>query len=145
MLLVLVGGAAGLLQQGLDNQVAIPGTESQEALDRLAATFPQVSGASAQVIVVAPDGDSVNEEPMRSAITEGVDALGDVSQVEVVTSPYDDLMPASVSDDERATLDRWARAQDTVPWFRYETADATNDPGDLTEAVGDASPGARGR
>ena len=47
-------------------------------------------------------------------------------------------IPAARSpDDERATLDRWARAQDSVPWFRYETADATNDPGDLTEAVGD--------
>jgi hypothetical protein len=44
---------------------------------------------------------------------------------------------AKTPDDERATLDRWARTQDTVPWFRYETADANNDPGDLTEAVGD--------
>jgi hypothetical protein len=44
---------------------------------------------------------------------------------------------AKTPDDERVTLDRWARAQDTVPWFRYETPDATNDPGDLTEAVGD--------
>ncbi|MFD7309350.1 MMPL family transporter [Promicromonospora sp. NPDC059942] len=102
--LVLVGGAAGLLQQGLDNQVSIPGTESQEALDRLAATFPQVSGASAQVIVVAPDGGTINDDAMRTAIEDGVADLEDVSQVEVVTSPYDDLMPASVSDDERATL-----------------------------------------
>lgn len=44
---------------------------------------------------------------------------------------------AKTPDDERPTLDKWARMQDTVPWFRYETADATNDPGDLTEAVGD--------
>jgi RND superfamily putative drug exporter len=102
--LVLVGGAAGLLQQGLDNAVTIPGTESQEALDRLATTFPQVSGASAQVIVVAPEGESIKDEPMRSAITDGVEALEDVSQVEVVTSPFDKQMPASVSDDERATL-----------------------------------------
>jgi RND superfamily putative drug exporter len=102
--LVLVGGAAGLLQQGLSNEVTIPGTESQEALDRLATTFPQVSGASAQVIVVAPEGESIEDEPMRSAITDGVEALEDVSQVEVVTSPYDEQMPASVSDGERATL-----------------------------------------
>nr|BFF19870.1 hypothetical protein GCM10025730_33910 [Promicromonospora thailandica] len=102
--LVLVGGAAGLLQQGLDNQVSIPGTESQAALDRLAATFPQVSGASAQVIVVAPEGGTINDGAMRSAIEDGVENLGDVSQVEVVTSPFDDQMPASVSDDERATL-----------------------------------------
>ena len=102
--LVLVGGAAGLLQQGLDNQVSIPGTESQEALDRLAATFPEVSGASAQVIVVAPEGASVKDEPLRAAITDGVEAIGDVSQVAAVTSPFDEQMPASVSDDERATL-----------------------------------------
>ena len=102
--LVLVGGAAGLLQQGLDNQVSIPGTESQEALDRLAATFPQVSGASAQVIVVAPEGGTINDDAMRTAIERGVEDLEAVSQVEVVTSPFDDLMPASVSDDDRATL-----------------------------------------
>ncbi|MDR7383462.1 MMPL family transporter [Promicromonospora iranensis] len=104
VVLVLVGGAAGLLQQGLDNQVSIPGTESQEALDRLASTFPQVSGASAQVIVVAPEGASIQDEPMRSAITDGVEAIDGVSQVVAVTSPFDEQMPASVSDDERATL-----------------------------------------
>lgn len=102
--LVLVGGAAGLLQQGLSNEVTIPGTESQEALDRLATTFPQVSGASAQVIVVAPEGGTIEDADMRSAITDGVEALGDVSQVAAVTSPFDELMPASVSDDDRATL-----------------------------------------
>src|SRR5690606_2722700 len=45
---------------------------------------------------------------------------------------------ARTPDDERPVLDRWARMQDTIPWFRYETPDAPNDPGDLTEAVGDA-------
>ena len=45
---------------------------------------------------------------------------------------------AKTPDDERAVLDRWARMQDTMPWLRYETTDATNDPGALTEAVGDA-------
>jgi hypothetical protein len=39
-------------------------------------------------------------------------------------------------DEERVTLDQWARMQDTVPWFRFSTADATQDPGEVTEAVG---------
>ncbi|MBO0609535.1 MMPL family transporter [Myceligenerans salitolerans] len=104
LVLGLAGGAAGLLQQGLDNQVSIPGTESQLALDRLSATFPQVSGASAQVIVVAPEGSDVYDDAMRDAVEGGVTALGDVSQVAAVTSPYDDQMPASVSDDDTATL-----------------------------------------
>ena len=42
-------------------------------------------------------------------------------------------------DDEKPTLDQWARAQDTTPWLRFSTVDAAgSDPGELTEAVGDA-------
>jgi hypothetical protein len=40
-------------------------------------------------------------------------------------------------DEERVTLDQWARMQDTIPWFRFSTTDATQDHGDITEAVGD--------
>jgi hypothetical protein len=45
---------------------------------------------------------------------------------------------ARTPDDEKPTLDRWARMQDTVPWLRFETQGATADPAVLTEAVGDA-------
>ncbi len=45
---------------------------------------------------------------------------------------------AKTPDDEKATLDQWARMQDTVPWYRFETPGQRNDPGALTEAVGDA-------
>ena len=103
-ILVLAGGLAGLVGQGLDDEVTIPGTESQAALDRLAATFPQVSGASAQVVVVAPDGSTIEDDAVRGPVEDAVTALGDVDGVAAVTSPYDDTMPASVSDDDIATL-----------------------------------------
>ena len=103
-ILVLIGGLAGLVQQGLDDSVTIPGTESQAALDRLATTFPQVSGASAQVIVVAPDGSTIDDDAVRGPIEDAVDAIGDIPHVEGVTSPYDDTATASVSDDNTATL-----------------------------------------
>ncbi|MGH7471156.1 MAG: zinc-dependent metalloprotease, partial [Longimicrobiales bacterium] len=45
---------------------------------------------------------------------------------------------ARTPDDEKVTLDSWARAQDTIPWLRFETEDATADPATQTEAVGDA-------
>lgn len=45
---------------------------------------------------------------------------------------------AATPEDERATLDAWARMQDTIPWFRFTTQGAPNDPASLTEAVGDA-------
>ena len=52
---------AALVGTGTDNTYRIPGTESQEALDALARTFPQVAGSSAQLIAVAPDGGDVTQ------------------------------------------------------------------------------------
>ena len=42
-------------------------------------------------------------------------------------------------DDEKMTLDTWARAQDSVPWYRFSEQNAGG-YGTLTEAVGDADP-----
>jgi hypothetical protein len=48
-------------------------------------------------------------------------------------------IPAATPDEEKKTLDEWARAQDATPWLRFSTADSLgSDPGELTEAVGDA-------
>ena len=54
---------------------------------------------------------------------------------------YAPIPGARSPDDELPTLDRWAREQDTVPWFRYNVVGAQgSDPGDQTEAVGDGDP-----
>ena len=51
---------------------------------------------------------------------------------------YAEIPRARTADDERPTLDAWARQQDRFPWLRFSTPDAAgSDPGDLTEAVGD--------
>ena len=52
---------------------------------------------------------------------------------------YQPIKEAKLPDDERATLDTWAREQEKTPWFRFSApGSAGSDPGDLTEAVGDA-------
>ena len=52
---------------------------------------------------------------------------------------YAPIPDAASADDEKATLDAWAREQDETPWYRFSTPGAQNaDPGQLTEAVGDA-------
>lgn len=52
---------------------------------------------------------------------------------------YKPIPTAKSSDAELATLDAWAREQDSTPWFRFSTdGSAGSDPGELTEAVGDA-------
>jgi hypothetical protein len=52
---------------------------------------------------------------------------------------YKPIPGANTPDDEKATLDTWARQQDATQWYRFSTAQAGGtDPFDQTEAVGDA-------
>jgi hypothetical protein len=52
---------------------------------------------------------------------------------------YAEMRDCKTADDEKKTLDEWAREQDKSPWLRFSTANARGaDPGDQTEAVGDA-------
>ena len=52
---------------------------------------------------------------------------------------YTPIPGAKTADDQKPTLDKWAREQDATPWFRFSTAGAAgSDPGELTEAIGDA-------
>lgn len=52
---------------------------------------------------------------------------------------YKPIPGAKTADDEKKTLDEWAREQDSKPYLRFSTADTRgSDPGENTEAVGDA-------
>lgn len=54
---------------------------------------------------------------------------------------YAPVPGATSAETERATLDTWAREQDTTPWFRFSTPDSRgSDPADLIEAIGDDDP-----
>src|SRR5690606_18247890 len=52
---------------------------------------------------------------------------------------YRPIEGALTPEDERPTLDEWARRQDERPWLRFSTSDTRGaDMSDHTEAVGDA-------
>ncbi|MEE2636844.1 MAG: zinc-dependent metalloprotease [Acidobacteriota bacterium] len=52
---------------------------------------------------------------------------------------YAPIAGAASPDDEKPTLDAWAREQEDTAWLRFSTPGSRNaDPGQLTEAVGDA-------
>lgn len=52
---------------------------------------------------------------------------------------YKPIPGAKTADEEKKTLDEWARSQDAKPYLRFSTAGARgSDPGENTEAVGDA-------
>lgn len=102
--LIVIGGFAGVVNKGLDNAITIPGTESQAALQTLASNFPQVSGTSAQLIVVAPPGDTVNDPAIVSAIDSTVIDIAKLPQIAGAVSPYNPNVAGAVSDNAQAGL-----------------------------------------
>ena len=104
LLLVVVGAGALGLNRGFDNSFSIPGTEGQEGIEQLSRTFPQVSGTAAQFVVVAADGDRIDDAAYREPIEEKVDELADFPGVEATTSPYSEMVDGLVSDDGEAAI-----------------------------------------
>jgi len=92
----LVGGV-GLGGQ-LQDSYAIPGTESQKAIDLLSAVFPQTAGASAEIVV--QDAHGANLKTADGALIDKVvTRLNDVKGVEQALSPYGKYATAAVSKD----------------------------------------------
>jgi hypothetical protein len=53
---------------------------------------------------------------------------------------YKPIPGAKTPAEELPTLDRWARMQDTIPWYRFSANNEFGAYGTLNEAVGDADP-----
>lgn len=104
IVLGVAGGGALVLNQGTDNSFSIPGTESQDGLEQLSRSFPQVSGTNAQFIVVAADGDSITDDEYRDPIADAADELSDLDGVLAVTSPYDEMIEGMINEDETAAI-----------------------------------------
>jgi RND superfamily putative drug exporter len=104
LLLVLAGGAAGLFGTGTNNTFTIPGTESGAALDQLQRTFPQVSGTSADIVVVAPKGEKVTDTALKAPVETMVTGLGSLDGVAAVSDPFGTTGAGMVSADGSAAV-----------------------------------------
>jgi putative drug exporter of the RND superfamily len=104
VVLAVAGGAAVLLDQGTDDTFAIPGSQSQDALDQLGHVYPTASGTSAQFVVLVPAGRRVDTPVIRHAVAAVVTRIGKVDQVATVADPFDGSVSDAVSPDRRAAL-----------------------------------------
>ena len=109
LVLLVAGGAAALLSKGTDNTFSIPGTESTRAWGQLQRTFPQVSGTSARLVVVAPEGSDVTGAAFTGPVEQFVATAKQVDPdlVQAVSDPFGagTGTPSSmVSDDGRAAI-----------------------------------------
>jgi RND superfamily putative drug exporter len=104
ILVVMIGaGAALTLGDGTRDEFDIPGSEANDAFADLGRTFPELAGLSAYVVVVAPDGTSIDSEKSRALVERTVSDLERVDGVTDVTSPYDEMArDASISKDDSA-------------------------------------------
>lgn len=107
-LILLVGILGGGIALGGQSQeaFAIPGTESQNALDRLEAVFPEVAGASAEAVYVAPDGGSVSSAVYKSAIERMATAMKGVDGINSVTTAFDKYAGKQLSDSGSMAITR---------------------------------------
>lgn len=102
--LALFAAALGLglgLGGEMKEDFEIPGTESQEALDRLGEVFPEVAGASAQIVLQAEEGTI---EDRRDAITAVAEELNAVDHVAQALDPYSEYATGKLSDDGQAAI-----------------------------------------
>lgn len=143
LLLALAGGGAAAFAGKTSNEFSIPGTEAQQAIDRLSERFPQAhaGGASARVVFAAPDGTTVADPAVQSAIGQVVTELKAAPKVASVIDPY---TAKSISPDGRyafAQVTYGVQGMELTETDREALSDAAQtgrDAGLAVEVGGDA-------
>ncbi len=88
LFLVVLGVGALTLGGKTANTFSIPGTESQRALDALKQELPAASGASATVVVKAPDGKTLTDPTVKAAVGATVAKVAKVPEVIAAIDPF---------------------------------------------------------
>ncbi|WP_406212734.1 MMPL family transporter [Streptomyces canus] len=123
--------AAAMAPAGEEEDLSMPGTESQKAFDLLDERFPQSNsqGAEARLVFRAPDGQRVTARENKAAVEDALGSLDGGGQLASTTDPY---TTGAVSED--GTI-----AYSTITY----TADAVDLTGSTKSALEDAASRAR--
>ncbi|WAP53740.1 MMPL family transporter [Streptomyces sp. S465] len=120
--LVLAIAAAAMAPEGKEEDLSMPGTESQKAFDLLDERFPESNsqGAEARLVFRAPAGQRVTARENKAAVEDTLGSLDGGDQVASATDPYE---TGDVSEDGT---------------IAYSTITYTADAVDLTEPTKNA-------
>ncbi|MBE7324773.1 MMPL family transporter [Nocardioides sp. Y6] len=102
VLLLALGGAAVALGGSLEEDLTIPGTESQTGIDQLDERFPLLAGTSGQLLFVAPEGESIADH--ADEVRAVLDEVEQVDHVATVVDPFAEGNEINVADDGRHAL-----------------------------------------
>ena len=106
LLLGLAGTGALTLGAGTDDSFSIPGTESEAGLDQLARTFPQVSGTSAQLVIITDEEAPISEPAYREPIETAVEQFEALTQVSAANNPFSEMVDGLISERGDAAIVR---------------------------------------
>ena len=123
LVVVLLGAAVGAGGEAADD-FAIPGTESQEALDLLRAHTPALAGADSTLVFSVEEGRLSDARP-RAAIESALQRVGGLAGVERVADPFA----------EGATVSRDGRVAAVDVRYSTDPADLEKDDGERLEAA----------
>lgn len=102
LLLAVLMGALAIVGGGKENDnITIPGTESQQVATLLAHKVPALGGAETQVVMVSRGPAGVTSQADASAIQRAVQQMEHVPQVAAVTDP---ITTKSISPDGKEAL-----------------------------------------
>src|SRR5262245_28111664 len=131
LVLVAMGALAAGLGGSLQDNLTIPGTESQEGIDVLGQRFPEVAGTPGQVLFSAPEGEQITDH--RDDVMAVVTELRKVDHVEIATNPFSERNKLALSENGRDAL---VQVQLDVPLDQLDDATIA----DLEEATGPSLP-----
>ncbi|RBO96227.1 MMPL family transporter [Nocardia puris] len=100
--IALAGVAAATLSGPTSDSFTVPGTEAQEAVDLAAERFPELSagGATATVVLAAPEGARLTESEHRATVERVRERLASEPSIVDVGDPF----TSAVTPDERMGL-----------------------------------------
>ncbi|WP_030376793.1 MULTISPECIES: MMPL family transporter [unclassified Streptomyces] len=131
--LVLAIGAAATAPAGEDEDLAMPGTESQQAFDLLDERFPDANaqGAEARLVFRAPDGQRITATENKAAVEEALGSLDGGKQIASATDPF---TTGAVSEDGTIAYSTVTYTVDAVDLTAATKAALEDAAGDAREA-----------
>ncbi|MDN5887427.1 MAG: MMPL family transporter [Micrococcaceae bacterium] len=85
--LLAIGLSAGAFMGTLTNSFSIPGTETQQALDKLKTEMPEFSGGSGSIVYQTSDGQKFTAA-QKKAIGQSLDELEGLPDVREASNPF---------------------------------------------------------
>ena len=104
--MLALAGAARTVGPDLNDNLTLPGTDSQQATDVLSAHFPSQANGSNPVVLTAPKGQVLSDAKFKQPIDDTIAAFKRDPDVRDATSPLSSAGKDFLSKDKRTATSR---------------------------------------